>query len=81
MSEMVKYRATIWSFLKLMALFFTMSDIVHNQNNIVIFLFFNQNKILILAFFLNNLTKTVCCYRNSAVLFFIFLTIQWLGHY
>ena len=29
MSDMVKYRAAIWSFLKLMALYFTMSDIVH----------------------------------------------------
>ena len=29
MSDMVKYRAAIWSFLKLTALYFTMSDIVH----------------------------------------------------
>ena len=28
-SNMVKYRAAIWSFLKLTALYFTMSDIVH----------------------------------------------------
>ena len=29
MSDMVKYRAAIWSILKLTALYFTMSDIVH----------------------------------------------------
>ena len=29
MSDMVKYRATIWSFLKSMALYFTMFVIVH----------------------------------------------------
>ena len=29
MSDMVKYSADIWSFLKLTALYFTMSDIVH----------------------------------------------------
>ena len=29
MSDMVKYRAAIWSFLKLKALYFTVSDIVH----------------------------------------------------
>ena len=32
MSDMVKYRAAIWSFLKLTALYFTMSDIVHVQS-------------------------------------------------
>ena len=31
MSDMVKYRAAIWSFLKLTALYFTMSDIVHRD--------------------------------------------------
>ena len=31
MSDMVKYRAAIWSFLKLTALYFTMSDIVHKD--------------------------------------------------
>ena len=31
MSDMVKYRAAIWSFLKLTALHFTMSDIVHGN--------------------------------------------------
>ena len=31
MSDMVKYRATIWSFLKLTALYFTMSDIVEGK--------------------------------------------------
>ena len=31
MSDMVKYRAAIWSFLKLTALYFTMSDIVHHK--------------------------------------------------
>ena len=31
MSDMVKYRATIWSFLKLTALYFTMSEIVHEE--------------------------------------------------
>ena len=30
---MVKYRAAIWSFLKLTALYFTMSDIVHTAWN------------------------------------------------
>ena len=29
MSHMVKFRAAIWSFLKLTALYFTMCDIVH----------------------------------------------------
>ena len=29
MSDMVKYRAAIWSFLKLTDLYFTMSDIIH----------------------------------------------------
>ena len=29
MSDMVKYRAVIWSFLKLTAQYFTMFDIVH----------------------------------------------------
>ena len=29
--DMLKYRATIWSFLKLRALHFTMSDIVHSR--------------------------------------------------
>ena len=29
MSDMVKYGAAIWTFLKLTALYFTMSDIVH----------------------------------------------------
>ena len=28
---MVKYRAAIWSFLKLTGLYFTMSDIVHKE--------------------------------------------------
>ena len=33
MSDMVKYRAAIWSFLNLTALYFTMSDIVHTAWN------------------------------------------------
>ena len=31
MSDMVKYRADIWSFLQLTALYFTMSDILHER--------------------------------------------------
>ena len=33
MSDMVKYRAAIWSFLKLTAPYFIMSDIVHKNYN------------------------------------------------
>ena len=33
---MVKYMAAIWSFLKLTALYFTMSDIVHKFEGLVI---------------------------------------------
>ena len=33
MSDMVKYGAAIWSFLKLTAPYYTMSDIVHENYN------------------------------------------------
>ena len=33
MSDIVKYRAAIWSFLNFTALYFTISDIIHGPNH------------------------------------------------
>ena len=41
---MVKYRAAIWSFLKLTALYFTMSDIIHVKKKLFCILWFDKKK-------------------------------------